>query len=72
MLVSNIDLFIVLICLVITGFGWLAVHQDDASNGGSLFQLIKWVYIYGFMIVGTAIPLILIVLGYKYLAESGF
>ncbi|MDA7818779.1 hypothetical protein N8994_01235 [Gammaproteobacteria bacterium] len=67
-----VDLLIVLICLVITGFGWLAISQDGEFNGGSLFQLVKWVYIYGFMIVAVAIPLIAVVLGYKYLLASGY
>ena len=67
-----VDLLIVLICLVITGFGWLAINQDGELHGGSLFQLVKWVYIYGFMIVAAAIPLIAIVLGYKYLLASGY
>ena len=66
-----VDLLIVLICFVITGFGWLALNQDAVEfQGSSIFQLVKWVYIYGFMIVLASLPLIAVVLGYKYLASG--
>ena len=66
-----VDLLIVLICIVITGFGWLAITQDG-GRGGSLFQQIKWVYVYGLMVLASALPLIAVVLGYKYLIASGY
>ena len=65
-------LLIILICLVITGFGWLALDGESDFKGGSLFQLIKWVYVYGFMIAASAIPLVLIVLLYRYFINAGF
>ncbi len=65
-------LLIILICLVITGFGWLALDGEGDFKGGSLFQLIKWVYVYGFMIAASAIPLVLIVLFYRYFINAGF
>lgn len=65
-------LLIILICIAITGFGWLALDSDGEFKGGSLLQLIGWVYIYGFMILASAIPLILIVLAFIYFVNAGY
>ena len=65
-------LLIILICIAITGFGWLALDNEGEFKGGSLLQLIGWIYIYGFMILASAIPLILIVLAFIYFVNAGY
>jgi len=67
-----VDLLIVLICLVITGFARLIMKEDIEFEGGSLFQYIKWLNVYVLIFVASALPLIAVVLGYKYLIASGY
>lgn len=59
-------LLIIIICLIITSFGFRELSKDGDVTISSIPQIIFYTFVYGLGLIVLSLPLIAIVLGWLY------
>ena len=66
------DLLIILICLVITGFGLLSVDKENFLGEMGLIDIWKSAMWNGLFLILYSLPLLIVIYGYGYLLQESF
>ena len=66
------DLLIILICIVITGFGLLSVDKESFLGEMGLIDIWKSAMWNGLFLILYSLPLLVVIYGYGYFIQQGY